>query len=166
MSAPTSRRISAAPSPTAVSKARARCRGCIEAGLDGRKNGRGFYLYPKTKKKGPKTVNPKIYDLLGGEPRRSDRGRGDPGSTGAADGQRGRPLSPGGGHRLAARRRSRRDPRSRFPAVPRWTVPLRRLRRPGRDRRPAARSSPQHTASGSEPAALLAEVVENRGKFY
>jgi len=43
----------------------------FEAGLHGRKNGRGFYLYPKTKKKGKKQVNPKIYDLLGGEPRRS-----------------------------------------------------------------------------------------------
>jgi 3-hydroxyacyl-CoA dehydrogenase len=42
-----------------------------EAGLHGRKNGRGFYLYPKAKKKGKKQVNPKIYDLLGGEARRS-----------------------------------------------------------------------------------------------
>jgi len=42
-----------------------------EAGLHGRKNGRGFYLYPKTKKKGKKDANPKIYGLLGGEPRRS-----------------------------------------------------------------------------------------------
>jgi 3-hydroxyacyl-CoA dehydrogenase/enoyl-CoA hydratase/3-hydroxybutyryl-CoA epimerase len=42
-----------------------------DAGLHGRKNGRGFYLYPKTTKKGRKQVNPKIYDLLGGRPRRS-----------------------------------------------------------------------------------------------
>jgi 3-hydroxyacyl-CoA dehydrogenase/enoyl-CoA hydratase/carnithine racemase len=41
-----------------------------EAGLQGRKNGRGFYLYPKSKKK-RKHVNPKIYELLGGESRRS-----------------------------------------------------------------------------------------------
>jgi len=41
-----------------------------EAGLHGRKNGKGFYLYPKTKK-GRKQVNPKIYDLLGGAARRS-----------------------------------------------------------------------------------------------
>ena len=41
-----------------------------EAGLHGRKNGRGFYLYPKTKK-AKKRVNPKIYDLLGGATRRS-----------------------------------------------------------------------------------------------
>jgi 3-hydroxyacyl-CoA dehydrogenase len=41
-----------------------------EAGLHGRKNGRGFYLYPK-KKKGKKQVNPKIYDLLGGAARRA-----------------------------------------------------------------------------------------------
>jgi 3-hydroxyacyl-CoA dehydrogenase/enoyl-CoA hydratase/3-hydroxybutyryl-CoA epimerase len=42
-----------------------------EAGLHGRKNGRGFYLYPKAKKKGKKAINPKIYDLLGGTARRS-----------------------------------------------------------------------------------------------
>ncbi len=42
-----------------------------EAGLHGRKNGRGFYLYPKTTKKGKKQVNPKIYELLGGKARRS-----------------------------------------------------------------------------------------------
>ncbi len=42
-----------------------------EAGLHGRKNGRGFYLYPKTGKKGRKRVNPKVYDLLGGAARRS-----------------------------------------------------------------------------------------------
>ena len=42
-----------------------------EAGLHGRKNGRGFFLYPKTRKKGKKQVNPKIYDLLGGAARRS-----------------------------------------------------------------------------------------------
>ena len=41
-----------------------------EAGLHGRKNGRGFYLYPKTKTRGKKQVNPKIYDLLGGAARR------------------------------------------------------------------------------------------------
>jgi 3-hydroxyacyl-CoA dehydrogenase len=43
----------------------------FEAGLHGRKNGRGFYLYPKTKKKGKKQVNPQIYDLLGVAARRS-----------------------------------------------------------------------------------------------
>jgi len=42
-----------------------------EAGLHGRKNCRGFYLYPKTRKKGKKQVNAKIYDLLGGAARRS-----------------------------------------------------------------------------------------------
>jgi 3-hydroxyacyl-CoA dehydrogenase len=36
----------------------------FEAGLHGRKNGRGFYLYPKKKKK-KKEVNPKAYELLG-----------------------------------------------------------------------------------------------------
>jgi 3-hydroxyacyl-CoA dehydrogenase/enoyl-CoA hydratase/carnithine racemase len=42
----------------------------FEAGLEGRKNGRGFYLYPSGKKKGPKPVNPKVYELLGGAARR------------------------------------------------------------------------------------------------
>jgi 3-hydroxyacyl-CoA dehydrogenase/enoyl-CoA hydratase/carnithine racemase len=41
-----------------------------EAGLHGRKNGRGFYLYPKKKKK-KKEVNPEVYDLLGGGSRRT-----------------------------------------------------------------------------------------------
>ena len=40
-----------------------------EAGLHGRKNGRGFYLYPKGKK-GRKRVNPQVYELLGGQTRR------------------------------------------------------------------------------------------------
>jgi 3-hydroxyacyl-CoA dehydrogenase len=44
--------------------------GLFEAGLYGRKNGRGFYLYPKGKKKGQKQVNPEIYELLGGGERR------------------------------------------------------------------------------------------------
>jgi 3-hydroxyacyl-CoA dehydrogenase len=41
-----------------------------EAGLHGRKNGRGFYLYPAKKKKGPKPVNQEVYGLLGGAERR------------------------------------------------------------------------------------------------
>jgi 3-hydroxyacyl-CoA dehydrogenase/enoyl-CoA hydratase/carnithine racemase len=41
-----------------------------EAGLHGRKNGHGFYLYPKKKKK-KKEVNPMVYQLLGGGTRRS-----------------------------------------------------------------------------------------------
>jgi 3-hydroxyacyl-CoA dehydrogenase/enoyl-CoA hydratase/carnithine racemase len=45
----------------------------IEAGLHGRKNGRGFYLYPKKKKK-KKEVNAKVYELLGGGERRSIAG--------------------------------------------------------------------------------------------
>jgi 3-hydroxyacyl-CoA dehydrogenase len=43
----------------------------IEAGLSGRKGGRGFYLYPATKKKGPKPVNREVYGLLGGAERRT-----------------------------------------------------------------------------------------------
>ncbi len=42
----------------------------IEAGLQGRKNGRGFYTYPPAKKKGRKQVNDEVYDLLGGVERR------------------------------------------------------------------------------------------------
>ena len=41
----------------------------FEAGLHGRKNRRGFYLYPKKKKK-KKEVNPQVYELLGGSSRR------------------------------------------------------------------------------------------------
>jgi 3-hydroxyacyl-CoA dehydrogenase/enoyl-CoA hydratase/carnithine racemase len=41
----------------------------FEAGLHGRKNRRGFYLYPKQKKK-KKEVNPQAYELLGGGARR------------------------------------------------------------------------------------------------
>jgi 3-hydroxyacyl-CoA dehydrogenase/enoyl-CoA hydratase/carnithine racemase len=42
----------------------------FEAGLHGRKNGRGFYLYPKKKKK-KKEVNPQAYELLGGGARKT-----------------------------------------------------------------------------------------------
>jgi 3-hydroxyacyl-CoA dehydrogenase/enoyl-CoA hydratase/carnithine racemase len=43
-----------------------------EAGLHGRKNGRGFYVYPqKKKKRKKKEVNPAVYELLGGDARRT-----------------------------------------------------------------------------------------------
>jgi len=42
-----------------------------EAGFEGRKNGKGFYLYPKKKKKGPKPVNTEVYRFFGGPDRRS-----------------------------------------------------------------------------------------------
>jgi 3-hydroxyacyl-CoA dehydrogenase/enoyl-CoA hydratase/carnithine racemase len=42
----------------------------FEAGLHGRKNRRGFYLYPKKKMK-KKEVNSQVYELLGGSARRS-----------------------------------------------------------------------------------------------
>ncbi len=42
-----------------------------EAGFEGRKNGKGFYLYPKKKKKGPKPINADIYRFFGGPDRRS-----------------------------------------------------------------------------------------------
>jgi 3-hydroxyacyl-CoA dehydrogenase len=41
-----------------------------EAGLHGRKNGRGFYVYPQKQKK-KKEVNSAAYELLGGDVRRS-----------------------------------------------------------------------------------------------
>ncbi len=41
-----------------------------EAGYQGRKNGKGFYLYPKRKKKGPRPVNPEVYTFFGGPERR------------------------------------------------------------------------------------------------
>ncbi len=42
----------------------------FEAGYQGRKNGRGFYLYPPRGKKGRKRPNAEVYGLLGGAPRR------------------------------------------------------------------------------------------------
>ena len=42
-----------------------------EAGFEGRKNGKGFYLYPKKRKKGPKPVNSDVYRFFGGSDRRS-----------------------------------------------------------------------------------------------
>jgi fatty acid oxidation complex alpha subunit FadJ len=42
----------------------------FEAGYQGRKNGRGFYLYPPRGKRGKKRPNAEVYGLLGGVPRR------------------------------------------------------------------------------------------------
>jgi 3-hydroxyacyl-CoA dehydrogenase/enoyl-CoA hydratase/3-hydroxybutyryl-CoA epimerase len=42
-----------------------------EAGFEGRKNGKGFYLYPKKRKKGPRPVNTEVYRFFGGPDRRS-----------------------------------------------------------------------------------------------
>ncbi|HSL17044.1 MAG TPA: 3-hydroxyacyl-CoA dehydrogenase NAD-binding domain-containing protein [Methylomirabilota bacterium] len=42
----------------------------FEAGYGGRKNRRGFYLYPKKKTKGPRQVNPEVYAFFGGAERR------------------------------------------------------------------------------------------------
>ena len=42
-----------------------------EAGFEGRKNGKGFYLYPKKKKKGPRQVNDAVYRFFGGPDRRT-----------------------------------------------------------------------------------------------
>ena len=41
----------------------------LEAGFEGRKNRRGFYQYPDVKRKGPKKVNPDVYQFFGGDDR-------------------------------------------------------------------------------------------------
>jgi len=41
-----------------------------EAGFQGRKNRKGFYLYPKKKMKGPRQVNTEVYRFFGGPDRR------------------------------------------------------------------------------------------------
>jgi len=41
----------------------------LEAGFEGRKNRRGFYQYPDVKRKGPKKVNPDVYEFFGGDDR-------------------------------------------------------------------------------------------------
>jgi 3-hydroxyacyl-CoA dehydrogenase/enoyl-CoA hydratase/3-hydroxybutyryl-CoA epimerase len=41
----------------------------FDAGLHGRKNGRGFYRYPDKKEKGRKQPNAEVYELLGGRER-------------------------------------------------------------------------------------------------
>lgn len=137
----------------------------FEAGLEGRKNGRGFYLYPAGKKKGPKPVNSRVYQLLGGAGRRrvaaaeiQDRlallmvneavhclQDGIIGS--ARDGDLGAILGLG------------------FP--PFRGGPFRWVDSSGRGRI-VARLEALAAAHGERfrPAGLLAEVVENRGKFY
>ncbi len=42
----------------------------FEAGYEGRKNRKGFYQYPKKRRKGPKQVNPEVYSLFGGPNRK------------------------------------------------------------------------------------------------
>jgi len=137
----------------------------LEAGLEGRKNGRGFYLYPAKKKKGPKPVNREVYELLGGAGRRQI----DPaeiqdrlallmvneaihclqdGIIGSArDGDLGAILGLG------------------FP--PFRGGPFRWVDTLGRGKI-VARLEELAAAHGErfQPAGLLAEVVENRGKFY
>jgi 3-hydroxyacyl-CoA dehydrogenase/enoyl-CoA hydratase/3-hydroxybutyryl-CoA epimerase len=137
----------------------------FEAGLEGRKNGHGFYLYPAKKKKGPKPVNPQVYQLLGGAGRRQiapaeiqDRlallmvneavhclQEGIIGS--ARDGDLGAILGLG------------------FP--PFRGGPFRYVDAVGRGKI-VARLEALAAAHGERfrPAGLLAEVVENRGKFY
>ena len=137
----------------------------LEAGLEGRKNGRGFYLYPAAKKKGPKPVNSDVYGLLGETARRTidvaeiqDRlallmvneavhclQEGVIAS--ARDGDLGAILGLG------------------FP--PFRGGPFRHVDSVGRGK-VVARMETLAEAHGERfrPAAKLAEVVENRGKFY
>jgi 3-hydroxyacyl-CoA dehydrogenase/enoyl-CoA hydratase/3-hydroxybutyryl-CoA epimerase len=42
----------------------------VAAGFQGRKNRKGFYLYPEKKKKGPRRVDHSVYELFGGPDRR------------------------------------------------------------------------------------------------
>jgi 3-hydroxyacyl-CoA dehydrogenase/enoyl-CoA hydratase/3-hydroxybutyryl-CoA epimerase len=136
----------------------------LEAGLEGRKNGRGFYLYPATKK-GKKQVNSQVYGLLGGGARRQvasseiqDRlallmvneavhclGEGIIASP--RDGDLGAILGLG------------------FP--PFRGGPFRHVDTLGKGRI-TARLEELAATHGPRfaPAPMLAEVVENRGKFY
>jgi len=137
----------------------------LEAGFEGRKNGRGFYLYPAAKKKGPKPVNRKVYELLGGVARRQIAATEiqdrlallmvneavhclQDGIIGSArDGDLGAILGLG------------------FP--PFRGGPFRYVDTVGRGRI-VARLEELAAAHGErfQPAGLLAEVVEIRGKFY
>ncbi len=137
----------------------------LEAGLDGRKNGRGFYLYPATKKKGPKPVNRKVYELLGGAGRRQIA------ATEIQDRlallmvneavhclQEGVISSPRDGDLGAILGLG-------FP--PFRGGPFRYVDTVGRGKI-VARLEELAAAHGErfQPAGMLAEVVENRGKFY
>jgi 3-hydroxyacyl-CoA dehydrogenase len=137
----------------------------VEAGLHGRKNGRGFYLYQGQGKKGTKQVNGQVYELLGGSPRQrvdaveiQDRLAllmvneavhclGEKIIATPRDGDLGAILGLG------------------FP--PFYGGPFRYVDSLGRGRivarleELAARLGPRFA-----PAQMLAEVVENRGKFY
>jgi 3-hydroxyacyl-CoA dehydrogenase len=137
----------------------------LEAGLEGRKNGRGFYLYPAAKKKGPKPVNHEVYELLGGAGRRQIAASEiqdrlallmvneainclqDEVIASPRDGDLGAILGLG------------------FP--PFRGGPFRYVDGVGRGKI-VARLEGLSAAHGKrfQPARLLAEVVENRGKFY
>jgi 3-hydroxyacyl-CoA dehydrogenase / enoyl-CoA hydratase / 3-hydroxybutyryl-CoA epimerase len=137
----------------------------LEAGLEGRKNGRGFYLYPAAKKKGRKQVNTEVYGLLGGGVRRQvapaeiqDRLAllmvneavhclGEDVIASPRDGDLGAILGLG------------------FP--PFRGGPFRHVDTLGKSRITARLEelAAQH-GPRFQPAPMLAEVVENRGKFY
>jgi 3-hydroxyacyl-CoA dehydrogenase/enoyl-CoA hydratase/carnithine racemase len=136
-----------------------------EAGLEGRKNGRGFYLYEEGKKNGSKEVNPEVYELLGGRPRQQIAAAEiqdrlallmineavhclqDTIIGSVRDGDLGAILGLG------------------FP--PFRGGPFRYVDSMGRGKI-VARLEALAEAHGKrfQPAALLTEVVENRGKFY
>jgi 3-hydroxyacyl-CoA dehydrogenase/enoyl-CoA hydratase/carnithine racemase len=135
------------------------------AGLHGRKNGRGFYLYPGGAKKGRKRVNPEVAQLLGASGRRSVSAAevqerlallmvneavhclGDGIIASPRDGDLGAILGLG------------------FP--PFLGGPFRYVDTVGKSKLVArleelrSRLGPRFT-----PAPLLGEIVENRGKFY
>ncbi|MDX2435691.1 MAG: 3-hydroxyacyl-CoA dehydrogenase NAD-binding domain-containing protein [Acidobacteriota bacterium] len=137
----------------------------LEAGLEGRKNGRGFYLYPAGKKKGPRPVNREVYTLLGSGKRRQIAAAEiqdrlallmvneaiyclqDGIIASARDGDLGAILGLG------------------FP--PFRGGPFRYVDAVGRGKI-VARLEALAAAHGERfrPAGLLAEIVENRGKFY
>ncbi len=136
-----------------------------EAGLHGRKNGRGFYLYPKGRKKDRKRVNPEVYGLLGAATRRRV------GPTEIQDRlallmvneavhclQEGVISSPRDGDLGAILGLG-------FP--PFRGGPFRHVDTVGRTKL-ASRLQALAERHGPrfEPAAMLSETVENRGKFY
>jgi 3-hydroxyacyl-CoA dehydrogenase/enoyl-CoA hydratase/3-hydroxybutyryl-CoA epimerase len=137
----------------------------FEAGLHGRKNKKGFYLYPTGAGKGRKRVNPEVYQLLGGGERRAvpaveiqDRLAllmvneavhclGDGIIASPRDGDLGAILGLG------------------FP--PFLGGPFRHVDTVGKGKI-VARLEELAATHGPrfQPAPMLAQVVENRGKFY
>ncbi len=137
----------------------------FDAGFHGRKNGRGFYRYPAAKKKGSKEVNTEVYELLGGAERRSFE---------AADIQDRLALLMVNEAIYCLQEHVISSPRDGdlgailglgFP--PFRGGPFRYVDAVGRGKI-VSRLEALSAAHGErfKPAEMLAEVVENRGKFY